>query len=61
MALYEHVFLARQDISSQQVDALVEQYRGVLEANGGSSALIGLLRAAVDDGEGIDITWKQPG
>ena len=35
MALYEHVFLARQDISGQQVDALVEQYRGVLEANGG--------------------------
>ncbi|WP_062226227.1 30S ribosomal protein S6 [Aureimonas frigidaquae] len=35
MALYEHVFLARQDISSQQVDALVDQYRGVLEANGG--------------------------
>ncbi|KAA0970206.1 30S ribosomal protein S6 [Aureimonas fodinaquatilis] len=35
MALYEHVFLARQDISGQQVEALVEQYRGVLEANGG--------------------------
>ena len=35
MALYEHVFLARQDISAQQVDALVEQYKGVLEANGG--------------------------
>ncbi len=35
MALYEHVFLARQDISNQQVDQLVEQYRGVLEANGG--------------------------
>ncbi len=35
MALYEHVFLARQDISGQQVDALVEQYRGVIEANGG--------------------------
>jgi small subunit ribosomal protein S6 len=35
MALYEHVFLARQDVSSQQVDALVEQYKGVLEANGG--------------------------
>ncbi|MBP1850762.1 30S ribosomal protein S6 [Rhizobium halophytocola] len=35
MALYEHVFLARQDMSSQQVDALVEQYKGVLEANGG--------------------------
>lgn len=36
MALYEHVFLARQDISNQQVDQLVEQYRGVIEANGGS-------------------------
>ncbi|SKA28666.1 30S ribosomal protein S6 [Consotaella salsifontis] len=36
MALYEHVFLARQDISSQQVDQLVEQYRGVIEENGGS-------------------------
>ncbi|MBB4001018.1 30S ribosomal protein S6 [Aurantimonas endophytica] len=36
MALYEHVFLSRQDISNQQVEALVEQYRGVLEANGGS-------------------------
>ncbi|HDZ73275.1 30S ribosomal protein S6 [Aurantimonas sp. C2-6-R+9] len=36
MALYEHVFLARQDISNQQVDQLVEQYRGVLESNGGS-------------------------
>ena len=35
MALYEHVFLARQDITPQQVDALVEQYKGVLEANGG--------------------------
>ncbi|WP_139973523.1 30S ribosomal protein S6 [Ochrobactrum sp. CGA5] len=35
MALYEHVLLARQDISQQQVDALVEQYKGVLEANGG--------------------------
>ncbi|RUM26500.1 30S ribosomal protein S6 [Rhizobium vallis] len=35
MALYEHVFLARQDISAQQVDALVEQYKGVIEANGG--------------------------
>ncbi|PST25449.1 30S ribosomal protein S6 [Mesorhizobium plurifarium] len=35
MALYEHVFLARQDITPQQVDALVEQYKGVIEANGG--------------------------
>jgi small subunit ribosomal protein S6 len=36
MALYEHVFLARQDLSQQQVDALVEQYKGVIEASGGS-------------------------
>lgn len=36
MALYEHVFLARQDVSSQQVESLVEQYKGILEANGGT-------------------------
>lgn len=36
MALYEHVFLARQDLSQQQVEALVDQYKGVIEANGGS-------------------------
>ncbi|SIP93347.1 SSU ribosomal protein S6P [Rhizobium sp. RU20A] len=35
MALYEHVFLARQDVSAQQVDGLLEQYKGVIEANGG--------------------------
>jgi len=36
MALYEHVFLARQDLSAQQVDALVEQYKGIIEAHEGS-------------------------
>jgi len=36
MALYEHVFLARQDLSQQQVDALVEHFRGVIGSNGGS-------------------------
>ncbi len=36
MALYEHIFMARQDVSSQQVDALVEHFKGVLEANGGT-------------------------
>ena len=35
MALYEHVFLARQDVSGQRVDELVDHYRGVIEANGG--------------------------
>jgi small subunit ribosomal protein S6 len=34
--LYEHVFLARQDLTPQQVEALVEQYKGVIEAGGGS-------------------------
>jgi small subunit ribosomal protein S6 len=36
MALYEHVFLARQDLTQQQVDDLVVHYKGVIEANGGS-------------------------
>lgn len=36
MPLYEHVFLARQDVTSQQAEALAEQYKGVIEANGGS-------------------------
>jgi small subunit ribosomal protein S6 len=36
MALYEHVFLARQDLSQQQVDELVTQYKGIVEAAGGS-------------------------
>jgi len=35
MPLYEHVFLARQDISSQQVEALVDTFKGVIENNGG--------------------------
>jgi small subunit ribosomal protein S6 len=36
MALYEHVFLARQDLSQQQVDELVERFKGVITAGGGS-------------------------
>jgi small subunit ribosomal protein S6 len=36
MALYEHVFLARQDVSSQQVEALTEQFKSVIEQNGGA-------------------------
>lgn len=35
MALYEHTFLARQDISAQQAEALVDQFKGVLEEHGG--------------------------
>ena len=36
MALYEHIFLARQDITTQQVDELVAVYKGIIEAHGGS-------------------------
>ncbi|GAA0782652.1 30S ribosomal protein S6 [Roseibium denhamense] len=36
MPLYEHVFLARQDVSAQQVEQLIEQYKGVIENGGGS-------------------------
>ncbi|WP_455481136.1 30S ribosomal protein S6 [Bartonella sp. B12(2025)] len=35
MALYEHVFLARQDIAPQQIDELLNVYKGVIEAHGG--------------------------
>lgn len=35
MSLYEHIFLARQDVTAQQVEALVEQYKGVIETHGG--------------------------
>ncbi|MEG6509707.1 30S ribosomal protein S6 [Methyloligella sp. 2.7D] len=36
MALYEHVFLARQDISGQQVDSLVQDFKKLIEDGGGS-------------------------
>ena len=36
MPLYEHVYLARQDLSQQQVDELTAQYKGVLEQMGGT-------------------------
>jgi small subunit ribosomal protein S6 len=35
MGLYEHVFLVRQDATQAQVDALVEQFKGVITAGGG--------------------------
>jgi small subunit ribosomal protein S6 len=35
MALYEHVFLTRQDASAAQVDALVEQFKAIIAAGGG--------------------------
>ena len=36
MALYEHIYMARQDISAQQVEALTEQFKKVVTGLGGS-------------------------
>jgi len=38
MPLYEHVYLARQDASAQQVEELTAQLKGVIEGLGGSVA-----------------------
>ncbi|MCZ2328553.1 30S ribosomal protein S6 [Bartonella sp. F02] len=35
MALYEHIFLARQDIALQQIDELLKIYKDIIEAHGG--------------------------
>jgi small subunit ribosomal protein S6 len=36
MALYEHVFIARQDLSNQQAEGLIEHFGQILTDNGGS-------------------------
>lgn len=36
MALYEHVFLVRQDVSAQQVEALTKEFSSVITEAGGS-------------------------
>jgi small subunit ribosomal protein S6 len=38
MPLYEHVFLARQDLAQAQVDALAENASKIIQDNGGSVA-----------------------
>ncbi|MDX2257547.1 MAG: 30S ribosomal protein S6 [Hyphomicrobiaceae bacterium] len=38
MPLYEHVFLARQDVSSAQIDQLTKEYTEVIEQGGGKVA-----------------------
>ena len=35
MPLYEHVYLARQDLSAQQVEEMTTAYKGVIEGLGG--------------------------
>lgn len=36
MALYEHIFMARQDVSAQQVDQMIEQFKNLVAENGGT-------------------------
>ncbi|MGI9523560.1 MAG: 30S ribosomal protein S6 [Hyphomicrobiaceae bacterium] len=36
MPLYEHVFLARQDVSQQQVDALTTEFKSLIQEGGGT-------------------------
>lgn len=36
MPLYEHVFMARQDVTAQQVETMIDQYKGVIETGGGT-------------------------
>lgn len=36
MPHYEHVFLARQDVTAQQVDEMTARYKGVIEQMGGT-------------------------
>jgi small subunit ribosomal protein S6 len=38
MPFYEHVYLARQDLSAQQVEELSAQYKGLIEQMGGTVA-----------------------
>src|SRR5262245_25805388 len=35
MPLYEHVYIARQDLSAQQVEELTGQFKGIIEGLGG--------------------------
>ena len=39
MALYEHVFIARQDLANAQAEALIEHFGQILTDNGGSKAM----------------------
>ena len=38
MPLYEHVFMARQDLSPQQVEEMTTQFKGIVEGLGGKVA-----------------------
>jgi len=38
MPLYEHVFMVRQDVSTAQVETLTDQFKSIIEDNGGKVA-----------------------
>lgn len=38
MALYEHIFIARQDVSSAQVESMIETFSGLIQEGGGTIA-----------------------
>lgn len=35
MPLYEHIYLARQDVTAQQVETMTDAFKAVIEGNGG--------------------------
>ena len=58
MPLYEHVFIARQDLSNAQAEGLVEHFSTVLSDNGGSvvnSEYWGVKTMAYVSGKCFDI------
>ena len=40
MALYEHIFIVRQDVSTQQVETLTEELSNIISENGGTVAKV---------------------
>ena len=54
MPLYEHVFLARQDASTQQVEDLTTQMTGIVEGLGGT------ITVSSRAGQGTDIVIDLP-
>lgn len=40
MPMYEHVYLARQDVTAQQVETMTNQFKSIIEERGGSISKI---------------------
>ena len=67
MPLYEHVVLARQDVSAQQVEDLTSQLKGVVEQMGGKVTKVELINPHswihidVQDDKGNTVAWMIEG